>query len=241
MNQRPGSAKPLQKSTYGAGNPASSLAASQMKKKVEGFDGGVSRTDPYTRMKQSGASTRAGNIGQSFNQNLEQLKSQSSKQVEDEYIKALQEEIKILEYQMKILKDKEIEQQAAVSQIDKFFSDGVPLNDNILALKTQYQNKKTEEQRAIEILRNMIMQGEKEALDLDAEIAHYSRNREGLDREKIKVEEDIQKVIDEYQQLTQFEKRHFERKAYQRQPGEEAARDAGQVQKVHRLEPGRSW
>lgn len=197
MNQRPGSSKPLQKSTYAMPNPATSLATSQMKKKVEGYDGGVSRTDPYTRMKQSGVSTRAGNIGQSFSQNLEQLKNQSSKQVEDEYIKALQEEIKILEYQMKILKDKEIEQQAAVSQIDKFFSDGVPLNDNILALKTQYQNKKNEEQRAIDNLRNMIMQSEKESLDLEAEIAHYSRNRDGLDKEKIKVEEDIQKIIDE--------------------------------------------
>lgn len=198
MNRRPGSTKP---SAYTSQvptrqNPAMNLATSQMKKKVEGFDGGQPRADTHSRMHQS---TRAGNIGQNFNQSIDNFRSggPGTKEVENQYISALQEEIKILEYQMKILKDKEIEQQAAVSQIDRFFSDGVPLNDNILALKTQYQNKKSEEQKIIDNLRNNILITEKETADLEAEITHYRNNTSAINKEKLKVEADMQSIIDE--------------------------------------------
>ena len=39
---------------------------------------------------------------------------------------------------MKLLKNKDIEQQASLSQLEKHFNDGVPLNENILAIKNQY-------------------------------------------------------------------------------------------------------
>lgn len=188
------------KKPYTAGHTNSSLAGSvRTKKKIEGYDGGQSRADPHSRMMESGMSQgyRASQIGNNFSQNVERLKNQGGKQVEEEYIKALQEEIKILEYQMKILKDKEIEQQAAVSQIDKFFSDGVPLNPNILALKSQYQNKKSEEQRVIETMRKRIMEFEKNALDLEDEIKYHQENRGKLENEKNMTEDDIKKVIDE--------------------------------------------
>lgn len=184
------------KKPYTAGHVNSSLAGStRTKKKVEGYDGGMSRADPHSRMRDSG-SFKASQIGNNFSQNVERLKNQGGKQVEEEYIKALQEEIKILEYQMKILKDKEIEQQAAVSQIDKFFSDGVPLNPNILALKSQYQNKKSEEQKAILIMRNRIIEFEKTALDLEDEIKYHQEHKGKLEKEKVMTEDDIQKVIE---------------------------------------------
>ena len=202
MHQRPASNKAMGRSTMPSQAMQASALKSSMagsKKKIEGYDNGQMRSDTQSRMKQSGMApgTRAANIGNNFSQNLDRLKNQGTKQVEDEYIKTLQEEIKILEYQMKILKDKEIEQQAAVSQIDKFFSDGVPLNDNILALKTQYQSKKSEEEKFMDILKLRIVGMDKTALDLDNEIKHYSENRSNIDKEKLKIEGDLQKIIDE--------------------------------------------
>ena len=47
--------------------------------------------------------------------------------------------MKILEYELKLLKDKEMEEKAQMSSMDKFFSDGVPINNNILALKSMFQ------------------------------------------------------------------------------------------------------
>lgn len=140
---------------------------------------------------------RASEIGQNFQSNIDRVKNQGAKQVEGEYIKALQEEIKILEYQLKILKDKEIEQQAAVSQIDRFFSDGVPLNDNILAIKTQYQIKKSEEEKMIERLREEIMNQEKNALDTEANIKMLHANKTHIEKEKDRIEEEMLKLIDE--------------------------------------------
>ena len=179
------------------------------KRKVEGYDQGVSRADAQSRLLASGVAGgtgrsivsgtgfRSSEIKDNFNHNVERLKGQGAKQVEDEYIKALQEEIKILEYQMKILKDKEMEQQAAVSQIDKFFSDGVPLNDNILALKTQYQSKKSDDEKHLDGLKKAVMQHDKDASDLDSEIKAYVTNKGRIDKEKDKTEEELQKYIDE--------------------------------------------
>jgi hypothetical protein len=54
-------------------------------------------------------------------------------------MRTLQDEMKILEYELKLLKDKEMEEKAQMSSMDKFFSDGVPINNNILALKSMFQ------------------------------------------------------------------------------------------------------
>lgn len=181
-----------------AGHTNSTLTGAPSRKKIEGFDSGMGRPDPLSRMGESGGQFRASQIGSNFSQNVERLKNQGSKQVEEEYIKALQEEIKILEYQMKILKDKEIEQQAAVSQIDKFFSDGVPLNPNILALKSQYQNKKAEDERTLDRMRKEATNYDKSALDLEDEIKFHQTMRERLEKEKGSAEEEMQKVVEEY-------------------------------------------
>lgn len=179
------------------GHTNSNLSGAASRKKIEGFDAGMSRADPLSRIGESNQ-FRASQIGSNFTQNVERLKNQGGKQVEEEYIKALQEEIKILEYQMKILKDKEIEQQAAVSQIDKFFSDGVPLNPNILALKSQYQNKKSEDERNLDRMRKEAMSYDKSALDYEDEIKFHMTSRERLDKEKGFAEEEMQKVVEEY-------------------------------------------
>ena len=74
-----------------------------------------------------------------FKKNVKNIQNKvSDENIEEEYINGLQDEIKLLEYELKLLKDKDLEQQASLSQLDKFFNDGVPLNENILAMKNQY-------------------------------------------------------------------------------------------------------
>lgn len=59
--------------------------------------------------------------------------------VEDQYIKGLQDEVKLLEYELKLLKDKDTEEMENFSHFFKFFNDGVPINENIIAMKNLYQ------------------------------------------------------------------------------------------------------
>lgn len=83
-----------------------------------------------------------------FSKHLHSLQKHAEENIEDEYIKNLQQQIAYMELELKLLKEKEMESKASVSQIDRFFNDGVPLNENILALKNQYnQTKKDYEDR----------------------------------------------------------------------------------------------
>ena len=179
---------------------ASRVTTKRSKKKLEGYDNGRSRVDTYRSKKRPNSrhtrNNRASRINKNFTSNVQNLKKSSVKQVEDEYIKALQEEVKILEYQLKILKDKEMEQQAAVSQIDKFFSDGVPLNDNILALKTQYQDRKKNGMKMLDDMSKTRMMKEKVTLDLNAGISKLKDDNKALEALYEKRETDYKEFID---------------------------------------------
>jgi Chromosome segregation ATPases len=85
-----------------------------------------------------------------FAKHLKSLQQQAEENIEDEYIKNLQQQIAYMELELKLLKEKELEAKASVSQIDKFFNDGVPLNENILALKNQYNYIKKELENKID-------------------------------------------------------------------------------------------
>lgn len=57
----------------------------------------------------------------------------------EEYICALQDHVKILEYELRLLKEREHQQEEENGRARRFFADGVPINANILSLKTQYK------------------------------------------------------------------------------------------------------
>jgi hypothetical protein len=63
--------------------------------------------------------------------------------LEEEYIGGLQEEIKYLEYELKLLKDKEIIEREGVNELDNFLKDEIPINENILAIKNKYNETKS--------------------------------------------------------------------------------------------------
>lgn len=57
-------------------------------------------------------------------------------------MQGLQEEIKYLEYELKLLKDKEILEREGVNELDNFLKDEIPINENILAMKNKYNATK---------------------------------------------------------------------------------------------------
>lgn len=54
----------------------------------------------------------------------------------------MQEEIKFLEYQLKLLKDKELAERGSLNELDNFLKDEIPINENILAMKNKYNATK---------------------------------------------------------------------------------------------------
>ena len=94
------------------------------KSKLEGFDISIK-------------SLKKKNIN---NKKIDKIKKKVKKtQKKNEYIKSLQNEVKILDYEMGIMKNKENEKKNELKQMNKFFEDGIPINNNILGLKSQYQ------------------------------------------------------------------------------------------------------
>lgn len=83
-------------------------------------------------------------VRSNYEQTITDLKNRpANKTNEEEYIGGLQEEIKFLEYQLKLLKDKEIAERGSLNELDNFLRDEIPINENILAMKNKYNATKT--------------------------------------------------------------------------------------------------
>lgn len=57
-------------------------------------------------------------------------------------IKNLQEQVARYELQIKLLKDREVDQKNKVSGYETLLRDNIPLNEHFLALKNKYNNEK---------------------------------------------------------------------------------------------------
>lgn len=85
-----------------------------------------------------------------FVSKIETLKNKPNKQsVEDQYIHGLQDEIHYLELELKLLQEKDQAKHGQIDQLEKFFSDGVPINENILAIKNGFNNYKNAGEKKI--------------------------------------------------------------------------------------------
>jgi hypothetical protein len=115
-----------------------------------------------------------------FSKHLQSLQKQTQQDpnIEDEYIKNLQQQIAYMELELKLLKEKEVDNKQSVSQIDKFFNDGVPLNENILALKNQYQAAKKDVEMKMDDVNDARLDEKKLNIDLENEykylLKHFS-------------------------------------------------------------------
>ena len=87
----------------------------------------------------------------SFVGRVEQLKGRPLQEtIEDQYVKGLQDEIQYLELELKLLKEKEQSKQGQFDQMEKFFGDGIPINENILAIKNGFNNYKNTNEKKIQ-------------------------------------------------------------------------------------------
>ena len=65
-----------------------------------------------------------------------------SSHLEDDYILNLQKQTATLETQIKLLKDREVDQKNKASGYETLLRDGIPLNEHFLALKNKYNNER---------------------------------------------------------------------------------------------------
>lgn len=87
----------------------------------------------------------------------------------DLFVNTLQQEIGKLEHELGYMKEQDLDNTQGLMQMDKFFSDGVPINNNILALKSQYQTFTDVSQRDIAALDGQRMEELKRVEDLKAD------------------------------------------------------------------------
>lgn len=59
----------------------------------------------------------------------------------EEYILNLQRQIVVMEHEIKLLKDREVDQKNKASGYETLLRDGIPLNEHFLALKNKYNNE----------------------------------------------------------------------------------------------------
>jgi FtsZ-binding cell division protein ZapB len=64
------------------------------------------------------------------------------KQLEDEYILNLQKQIALMEQELKLLKERELEQNKSAAGYEVLLKDGIPVNEHFIALKNKYNVEK---------------------------------------------------------------------------------------------------
>lgn len=67
---------------------------------------------------------------------------QALKQLEEEYILNLQKQIALMEQELKLLKEREMEQNKSAAGYEVLLKDGIPINEHFIALKNKYNVEK---------------------------------------------------------------------------------------------------
>jgi hypothetical protein len=75
-----------------------------------------------------------------------------NKGLEEEYILNLQKQIVLMEHEIKLLKDREVDQKNKASGYETLLQDGIPLNEHFLALKNKFNNEQDLLKKQIELM-----------------------------------------------------------------------------------------
>ena len=100
----------------------------------------------------------------------------TQKSKEDDYISSLQKQVYYLELEMKLMKDRELDTKNKIGGYEVLFRDGVPLNENFLALKTKYKNERDTFEKIILDLNTTIDNTNKENENLHEQIEQTNKN-----------------------------------------------------------------
>lgn len=82
--------------------------------------------------------------------------NQTAKNLEEEYILNMQKQIVLMEHEIKLLKEREVDQKNKASGYETLLRDGIPLNEHFLALKNKFNNEKDEMERFVKNLEEEI-------------------------------------------------------------------------------------
>jgi len=74
----------------------------------------------------------------------------------DELILNLQKQIVIMETEIKLLKEREVDQKNKASGYETLLRDGIPLNEHFLALKNKFNNESDLLKKQVEIMEHEI-------------------------------------------------------------------------------------
>jgi len=74
----------------------------------------------------------------------------------DELILNLQKQIVIMETEIKLLKEREVDQKNKASGYETLLRDGIPLNEHFLALKNKFNNEQDLLKKQVEIMEHEI-------------------------------------------------------------------------------------
>ena len=119
----------------------------------------------------------------------------TQKSKEDDYISSLQKQVYYLELEMKLMKDRELDTKNKVGGYEVLFRDGVPLNENFLALKTKYKNERDEFEKRILDLNTNIDNTIKENNNLTNQIDQTNKNYFDLLQKLSQTEQDLNNEI----------------------------------------------
>ena len=119
----------------------------------------------------------------------------TQKSKEDDYIASLQKQVYYLELEMKLMKDRELDTKNKVGGYEVLFRDGVPLNENFLALKTKYKNERDQFEKMILDLNTNIDNTKKENENLNNQIEQTNKNYFDLLEKLNKTEQGMNQAI----------------------------------------------
>ena len=72
----------------------------------------------------------------------------------------MQKQVVLMEHEIKLLKDREVDQKNKASGYETLLRDGIPLNEHFLALKNKFNNEKEDLEKYIQALTDEIRKEE---------------------------------------------------------------------------------
>ena len=104
-----------------------------------------------------------------------------------------------MEHEIKLLKDREVDQKNKASGYETLLRDGIPLNEHFLALKNKYNNEKEEMEKFIKTLEDEIKREEQNNKNKRHKIEILRREYEEISKHFQLFKESSQKQIKDYE------------------------------------------
>ena len=86
--------------------------------------------------------------------------ARANDELETDIIFNLQQQVAIMETEIKLLKDQEVDQKNKASGYETLLRDGIPLNEHFLALKNKFNNEQSDLKKSVMLQENEIKQDE---------------------------------------------------------------------------------